>query len=134
MQSLTESLGVSQTSKRDLISERFEVKARDLRIKKALQLIENDLSKIHLPEIARLSGMSSRNFNRLFLIDCGMNPKEYIILRRIDSAQILLRESNKTITDISLEVGYNSLSKFIGTFKKITGQLPSDYRNNQKQF
>lgn len=40
----------------------------------------------------------------------------------------VLVESQLTITDISLEVGYNSLSKFIAVFKKHEGILPSDFR------
>lgn len=84
---------------------------------------------ISISEIAKQSGLSQRNFSRLFVQETGLTPKDYLILRRIEKAKSLLIESRLTITDISLEVGYNSLSKFIETFRKIEGILPSDFRN-----
>jgi AraC family transcriptional regulator len=93
-----------------------------------MEVIEQNLSAMSLPEIAQQSGLSARNLNRLFLQEVGITPKDYLILRRVEKAKQLLRETKLTVTDISLEVGYNSLSKFIDTFKKNEGILPSDFR------
>jgi AraC family transcriptional regulator len=111
-------------------SEIISGKVEDSRIAKSREYIEENLSEVTLAEIAKKSGLSLRNFNRLFLQETGLGPKEFLILRRIDKSKILLKENKMTVTDISLEVGYNSLSKFIETFKKITGSLPSDFRTN----
>lgn len=39
----------------------------------------------------------------------------------------LLKTSGNSVTDVAYEVGYQSLSQFIATFRKITGRLPSEY-------
>ncbi len=101
----------------------------DERIKKSIEIIESKINFVTLSDVPKQSGMSVRNFNRLFLLETGITPKNFLILRRIERAKELLQNTKLTITDISLEVGYNSLSKFIATFKKITGILPSDYRS-----
>lgn len=107
-------------------------KTNESRIKKAIELIDENLSDISLSEVARQSGMSPRNFNRLFQMELGTTPKNYLILKRVRLAENLLKKSKKTITDISLEVGYSSVSKFIEIFKRHIGKLPSDYRESLK--
>lgn len=106
----------------------LEGKVSDERVKAAIRLIERDAAGLAMSEIARASGLSERNFSRLFLREAGLTPKDYVIRCRIDKAKNLLAGSNLTVTEISLEVGYNSLSKFIEMFKAIEGLLPSDYR------
>lgn len=66
------------------------------------------------------SGLETLQLAPYLLISC-----------RIEKAKELLIHSKMTVTDISMEVGYNSLSKFISTFKKIVGSLPSDFRTSQ---
>ncbi|MBX9766869.1 MAG: AraC family transcriptional regulator [Bdellovibrionales bacterium] len=127
--SLVESLAGAKLGQSVLFTEHIEGKILDERVKKSVRSIESNIANVNLAEVARASGLSQRNFNRLFLQEAGLTPKDYIILRRIETAKQLLRESKLTVTDISLEVGYNSLSKFIAMFKKIEGCLPSDYRS-----
>lgn len=129
VESLRDSLDTADLGRLDLTAKHLSGKIQDVRIQKVLDLIENEISSISLTELAKRSGLSLRNFNRLFLKECGLSPKDYIILRRVEIGKRLLRETKMTVTDISLEVGYNSLSKFIETFKKWTGVLPSDYRS-----
>lgn len=128
IESLRDSLEATEFEKVNLFSDHIAGRAQDSRIKKALALVDDELASVSLGEIAKKSGLSLRNFNRLFLKECGLSPKDYIISRRIETSKRLLRETKMTVTDISLEVGYSSLSKFIETFKKNTGILPSDYR------
>lgn len=124
---LVESLGESlRTAK--VFSEHISGKVGDARVQKSLALIDTSLSSLTLAEVARESGLSLRNFNRLFLGETGLTPRDYVILRRVERAKSLLKESRLTVTDIALEVGYQSLSKFIATFKRVTGRLPSDFR------
>lgn len=129
IEALAESLSGAQLSKNRIFIEHLQGKLSDERIKKTVQLINENLSGISISEIARQSGLSQRNFSRLFRQETGLTPKNYLILQRIEKAKTLLNETRLTITDISLEVGYNSLSKFIETFRKIEGILPSDFRN-----
>lgn len=129
IEALVESLSGAQIRENRIFVAHIEGKLFDERIKKAAQLINENMIDISISEIAKQSGLSQRNFSRLFVQETGLTPKDYLILRRIEKAKSLLIESRLTITDISLEVGYNSLSKFIETFRKIEGILPSDFRN-----
>jgi AraC-like DNA-binding protein len=129
VETLIDSLQASQVDLNVLSANHIEGKVTDIRTKKAIQLMDENLAEISIAKVASESGLSLRNFNRLFLKEVGMTPKYYLILRRMDKAKELLKKTQMTITDISLEVGYGSLSKFIETFKKTEGQLPSDYRN-----
>lgn len=129
VESLKESLETAQLEKSALFSDHLSGRVNDNRIAHAMALIEQELVGISLGDLAKKCGLSLRNFNRLFLKETGMSPKDYIILRRVEKAKQLMRDTQMTITDISLEVGYNSLSKFISTFKRIAGVLPSDFRS-----
>ena len=128
IETLAESLQSTQLERSKLASEHISGRVVDERIKRSMEIIEEQFSSVSLAEVPRESGLSARNFNRLFLKETGLTPKDFLILRRIEKAKELLQNTRMTVTDISMEVGYNSLSKFIATFKKITGSLPSDYR------
>lgn len=106
----------------------LEGKVADPRIRQVLKLMrESSGSRISLDEIAKRSGLSSRNLNRLVLKETGIQPSQWAINFRIDRAQELLKEPGASVTTVALEVGYNSLSQFIAAFRSRTGQLPSEY-------
>lgn len=130
IETLNESLSSAQLEKKALHSEHLAGRVKDERVARTLDLIESELASLSLSEIAKRSGLSLRNFNRLFLNELGLSPKDYLLLRRIEKAKRLLSETQMTVTDISLEVGYQSLSKFIDAFKRISGSLPSDFRKS----
>ncbi|MGZ3772667.1 MAG: AraC family transcriptional regulator [Pseudobdellovibrionaceae bacterium] len=130
VETLVESLNSVKINESRIYVAHIEGKLVDNRIRKAVQLINENVAEISVSAIARQSGLSQRNLSRLFMQETGLTPKDYVILKRMDKAKVLLKETKLTITDISLEVGYNSLSKFIETFRKIEGILPSDFRNN----
>jgi AraC-like DNA-binding protein len=103
-------------------------RTNDDRIKKALSYIEENFSaNPSMDNIAKQSGLSVRNLNRLFLKETGMSPKQAITLYRIDQAKKILRTGKKSVTDTALDVGYSSVSQFIATFRKHTGQIPSTF-------
>ena len=134
IETLGESLQSTLLEKSKISSEHISGRVVDERIRRSIEVIESNLSLVSLAEVPRASGLSARNFNRLFLKETGLTPKDFLILRRIEKAKVLLKTTKMTVTDISLEVGYNSLSKFIATFKKIAGILPSDFRTNPANY
>jgi transcriptional regulator GlxA family with amidase domain len=104
-------------------------RTEDSRIKRAIKLIQEKSNQpLSMAELAKNSGVSTRNLNRLFLAELEMTPKQVITLFRIESAKKLLKAGRMSVTDVTFEVGYNSVSQFISTFRKLTGQLPSEYR------
>jgi AraC-like DNA-binding protein len=48
--------------------------------------------------------------------------------RRVERSMFLLRETDRSITDICLDVGFGSLGTFSRTFREIVGESPRDYR------
>lgn len=102
-------------------------KIKDDRIRRIVGLIQDSLGdKISIEGMAKKSGLSSRNLNRLMLQEIGITPKQFLIAARIERAQELLEKPGSSVTDVAFEVGYNSLSQFIAAFRAQTGQLPSE--------
>ena len=83
---------------------------------------------ITLDELAEEADMSRTYFCSVFKKLNGITPWEYINIKRIEKAKHLLRTTQKTVLEISLECGFNNLSHFNRVFLRITAQSPSDYR------
>lgn len=128
IEALGETLKATKDSATNISMENLVAKISEPGLLKAIEMIQNGESSIE--KIAKGSAMSLRNFNRLFVKEIGLNPKDFIIRQKIETAKGLLLETNMTVTDVALEVGYNSLSKFITTFKRLEGRLPSDFRKS----
>jgi AraC-like DNA-binding protein len=82
-------------------------------------------------DIAALAGIavvSPAHFIRTFRATFGETPHRYLQRRRVERAMFLLRERDRTITDICMEVGFSSLGTFSRTFREIVGRSPSEYR------
>jgi AraC-like DNA-binding protein len=126
-ESLIDILSIHKNMIEDVNSQ-LESKVTDPRIKKAIQLIKSDQS-LSISWLSRECGLSPRSLNKLFLKEVGTTPKNWMVVQKVNKAKELLRSTNLTVTDISLDVGYSSLSKFISTFHKHTGSLPSQFRN-----
>ena len=62
----------------------------------------------------------------------GVNFSKYLVQVRIENAEKLLINSDQSIYDISLEVGFNDYSYFSKAFKDAYGLSPKDYRKNKK--
>lgn len=82
-------------------------------------------------DIAALAGIayvSEAHFIRTFKATFGETPHRYLQRRRIERAMMLLRETNRPITDIAAAVGFGSLGTFGRTFRDIVGESPTQYR------
>ena len=78
--------------------------------------------------IAAVAHVSEAHFIRTFRSVFGETPHRYLQRRRVERAMFLLRETERSITDICLDVGFGSLGTFSRTFRGIVGESPSDYR------
>src|SRR5437763_6881491 len=83
---------------------------------------------LDVPALARIALVSEAHFIRSFRATFGETPHRYLQRRRVERSMFLLRETNRSVTDICLEVGFNSLGTFSRTFRQIVGQSPVDYR------
>src|SRR5512143_3943359 len=78
--------------------------------------------------VAAVAHVSPAHFSRSFRSVFGETPHHYLQRRRVERSMFLLRETDRSVTDISLDVGFNSLGTFSRTFREIVGASPSDYR------
>ena len=85
---------------------------------------------LDIPALARVASVSEAHFIRTFRAAFGETPHRYLQRRRVERAMFLLRESQRSITDICLDVGFTSLGTFSRTFRDIVGATPTDYRAN----
>jgi AraC-like DNA-binding protein len=59
----------------------------------------------------------------------GETPHRYLQRRRIERSMFLLRENDRSVTDVCFDVGFTSLGTFSRTFREIVGETPSGYRS-----
>ena len=83
---------------------------------------------LDVPRLARIACVSEAHFIRIFRATFGETPHRYLQRRRVERAMFLLRETDRNITDICLDVGFASLGTFGRTFRDIVGMTPTEYR------
>ena len=109
-------------------------KAKSLvRIGKAIAFIENNYhNNIYVNQLADMSFMSVRNFQRIFKDSTSLSFSDYLLEIRIQSASKLLTETDSAIYDISSQVGIADWFYFSKAFKKRIGISPTKYRKQNK--
>ena len=79
--------------------------------------------------VAAVACVSEAHFSRCFRATFGETPHRYLQRRRVERSMFLLRETDRSVTDICLDVGFTSLGTFSRTFRQIVGETPSAYRS-----
>jgi AraC-like DNA-binding protein len=101
--------------------------ARHLR--RAKDLVDHAYAQpLDVPALARAAHVSVWHFCRRFKEAFGETPHQYVLTRRVERAQELLRNSDLPVTDICLAVGFQSLGSFSTAFRRVTGMSPTAYR------
>ena len=102
----------------------------DRRIRLAVELMHAHLDReLPLEEIASAAHLSPFHFARLFKKLTGAAPHAYLASLRAARAQMLLAETDLSVTEIGARVGYMSSSHFAKAFRQATGISPRAYRN-----
>jgi AraC-like DNA-binding protein len=83
---------------------------------------------ISLKEMAEVAYMSQYHFNRTFRRITGLPPCRFLTKLRVEAATRMLLDTDSTVTEICLEVGYTSLGTFIRRFSHMLGISPSGLR------
>jgi AraC-like DNA-binding protein len=103
------------------------------RLERVRRRLDRDFrSEISLGELAKLAGLNPNYLCRKFRNYTGKTIFTYLLERRIQSAIRQLKQSNEKIAAIAYENGFNDLSHFNRSFRKITGQSPGSYRRQYK--
>jgi len=100
-------------------------------LRRARDLIDREYAKpLDVPTMAAKALMSPAHFSRLFRAAYSETPYSYLMTRRIERAQALLRDG-MSVTDACMAVGCTSLGSFSSRFAEIVGMTPSEYRGRE---
>jgi AraC-like DNA-binding protein len=83
---------------------------------------------LNIRSVAAVAHVSEAHFIRTFRGVFGETPHRYLQRRRVERSMFLLRETDRSVTDICFDVGFTSLGTFSRTFREIVGEPPSVYR------
>ena len=105
------------------------VEESNRRMLRARDAMDRDYANpLDIATLARIAHVSEAHFIRTFRATFGETPHRYLQRRRVERAMFLLRESDASVSDICLEVGFTSLGTFSRTFRGIVGESPTTYR------
>lgn len=100
-----------------------------LRIGEALSHLERNIHRdVDLEELSAIAHMSRRSFLRVFQSATGTSPLAWVIGKRVQRACGLLRHTDKRVTEIAFDVGFNDSNYFTRQFTRVTGLSPRNYR------
>ncbi len=103
-----------------------ESNRRMLRARDAMD--RNYTEPLDVHALARIAHVSEAHFIRTFRATFGETPHRYLQRRRVERAMAMLRQTERSVTDICMAVGFTSLGTFSRTFRTIVGESPREYR------
>jgi AraC-like DNA-binding protein len=98
-------------------------------LRRARDLVDRAYAQpLDVAALARHAHVSPGHFIRRFREAFGETPHQYVLSRRVERAQELLRNTDLSVTEVCLEVGFQSLGSFSSAFRRVTGVTPTAYR------
>ncbi len=83
---------------------------------------------LDVADMARAAGLSRAHFSRAFRRAFGESPHAYLLTRRLERAAALLRNTDRSVADICMAVGLQSVGSFTTSFTRHFGRTPTEYR------
>lgn len=109
-----------------------KARVKDNRISNAINYIRDNLNnRIEISQLADMACMSKDHFTRMFRKETGETPNQYIILRKMEKAELLIVTTDMSVKSIANALGYDDSSYFNRLFRKQTGITPQQYRESQ---
>jgi AraC family transcriptional regulator len=100
------------------------------RLQRAIEYVRLHVSEnIRLDDIAAAAGLSPFRFARMFRKTTGLTPHRYVMSARVEKARALLREYEKSLTEIAIECGFCDHSHMSKVFRRLTGMAPAEFRD-----
>jgi AraC-like DNA-binding protein len=84
---------------------------------------------LDVARLARAAHLSPAHFSRRFRVAFGESPHQYLLTRRMERAAALLRTTDRSVTEICLDVGLRSVGSFTTSFGRTFGMTPTAYRS-----
>ena len=99
----------------------------------ARRYIEQNLHlNLSRKDVANHVFLNADYLDRRFKNELGVSISQYMLQKKLEFAKHLLADTDKSISDIALDIGYNNLSSFSHMFKHETGDTPMSYRKYKK--
>lgn len=92
------------------------------------QLDDRCHEEVRIADVAQAAGVHPVHLARVFRRHLGCTPGEYLRRRRLERSRTLLRETQRSLTDVALDSGFSDQSHFARAFKSETGRTPGDFR------
>jgi AraC-like DNA-binding protein len=118
-------------SNKDMSRESEESNRRLLRARDAMDRAY--AQPLDISTLARIACSSEAHFIRTFRATFGETPHRYLQRRRVERSMYLLRETERSVTDICFDIGFSSLGTFSRTFREIMGETPTAYRQRAQR-
>jgi AraC-like DNA-binding protein len=84
--------------------------------------------RITLYQLARMAGLSTGHFSRVFKQTFGVPTHAYLIRRRVERAQSLMLSTQLPLSEVALACGLSDQSHFTRVFRRIVGETPNAWR------
>src|SRR5438876_12064660 len=122
--------GFSETAQLRLLAYHVSMDLRDLvRLRKAKDRMDREFEQpLDVPALARSAAMSTGHFSRSFKAAFDESPYSYLMTRRIERANTLLRRGDMSVTDACCALRCTALRPFSSRFTELVGESPSAYR------
>jgi AraC family transcriptional regulator len=99
------------------------------KLRAVVEYIEEHLgARPSLEVLAKVAHLSVYHFARQFKVATGLPPHQYLILRRVERAKLLLQAGDLALAEIAAGIGFTDQSKFSNHFKRIVGVSPKEFR------
>ena len=103
------------------------------RLRRVQALVEARLADpLTLGDMAAAAGLSRMHFAAQFRIASGSTPHGYLLCRRIEAAKVMLIDTDATLVEVALSVGFLAQAHFTTVFKRVTGDTPARWRRHKR--
>jgi transcriptional regulator GlxA family with amidase domain len=103
------------------------------RMGRAVEYVRLHLSEnIRLEDMAAAAGLSAFHFARMFKRSTGLAPHRYVMTMRLEKAKALLRQCQRSLTEIAAECGFWDQSHMSKVFRRLAGISPVEYRDGAR--
>jgi AraC family transcriptional regulator len=103
------------------------------RLRRVLDHISVHLAdEITVAELARVSGLSTFHFARMFTLVVGISPNRYVSRLRLEQAMADVAAGKLSLAQIAFKSGFSSQASFTRAFRRATGITPGEYRSDRR--
>ena len=98
------------------------------RLEDLIDWIRDNLDKpLSVESLAQRSGMSVRNFQRVFTQQCGLSPAKFVERLRVERARVIIEDTHLPISEVARKSGFDTEQRMRRSFQRVLGINPADH-------